>query len=73
MLRLIARILETLLMVIDPESGHRLIDSRKPPKPKKQPMSDKRFERIMDLLEIILIPLVVGSPMLIMFILVIVK
>lgn len=55
-MRTIARILEALLMMIDPESGHRLIDSQKP---KRQPMSDKRFEQISELVfDILLISIV---------------
>lgn len=55
-MRTIARILEALLMMIDPESGHRLIDSQKP---KRQPMSDKRFEQISELLfDVLLVSIV---------------
>lgn len=51
-MRAIARILEALLMLVDPESGHRLIDSQKP---KRQPMSDERFKRISEMVFDILI------------------
>lgn len=61
-MRAIARILEALLMLVDPESGHRLIDSQKP---KRQPMSDERFEQIsellLDILLVYIVPIILIS------------
>lgn len=61
-MRAIARILEALIMLADPESGHRLIDSQKP---KRQTMSDKRFEQIselvFDILLVFIVPIILIS------------